>query len=204
MTAIERKERRRSMVHQVLIAGFGGQGVLTCGQILALAAMTEGKYVTWMPSYGPEQRGGTACCVVTMSDRPIGSPMAEKVTAALIFNEPSLVKYEPVLEDGSILILDSCIVQAQDRCGRHVVYHVPADTIAKKEGLMRAGNIVMLGSYIAAGGVVSMDAVGEAIARYLGKKKADMVGVNQKALMAGWRFVSGLQAGPEESFKRAV
>jgi len=192
------------MFHQVVIAGFGGQGVLTCGQILALAGLIEGKHVTWMPSYGPEQRGGTASCVVTISDRPIGSPLAEKLSAALIFNEPSLVKYEPLLSDGSLLVLDSCIVRAHGGCGRHLVYAVPADTIARKAGLARASNIVMLGSYIAAGGVVEMEAAREAIARYLGPAKAHVVEVNREALAAGWRFVHGLQAGPERSFKRAV
>ncbi len=192
------------MYHQVLMAGFGGQGVLTCGQVLALAAMIEGKFVTWMPSYGPEQRGGTACCVVTLSDRPIGSPLAENLSAALIFNKPSLDKFEPQLSNGSLLILNSCIIHAYAGCSRHHVYHVPADTIAQKAGLRRAGNIVMLGSYIAAAEVVSIQAVREAIVKYLGSAKPHLVGVNQKALAAGQRYMHGLWAGSERSLKRAV
>lgn len=192
------------MYHQVVIAGFGGQGVLTCGQILAVAGMIEGRHVTWMPSYGPEQRGGTASCVVTLSDRPIGSPLAEKLTAALIFNQPSLAKYEPLLCDGSLLVVDSCIVRTGDMSGRHFVYAVPADTIARKAGLARAGNIVMLGAYVAAGEIVTLEAVREAIARYLGPSKAHVVGVNLEALAAGWHFVRGLQAGPERSYEHAV
>lgn len=192
------------MYHQVLIAGFGGQGVLMCGQILALAAMIEGKHVTWMPSYGPEQRGGTASCVVTLSDRPIGSPLAEKVSAALIFNRPSLAKYEPQLADGSLLILDSSIVQAHTGCERHVVYHVPADTMARKAGLKKAGNIVILGAYLAATGVVSFEAVRKAISTYLGPAKAHLVPVNLKALEAGENLIRRFRATPEGSLKRAV
>lgn len=193
------------MYHQVLIAGFGGQGVLLCGQILALAAMIEGKHVTWMPSYGPEQRGGTASCVVTLSDRPIGSPLAEKLSAAMIFNRPSLLKYEPQLSDGSLLILNSSIVQAHSGYDRHHVYHVPADTIAKKAGLRRAGNIVMMGAYLAATGVVSFEAAREAIAHHLGQAKAHLVAVDLKALAAGQSFMRAFQAGPSErSLKRAV
>lgn len=192
------------MIHQVVIAGFGGQGVLTCGQILALAGTIEGKHVTWMPTYGPEQRGGTASCVVTLSDRPIGSPLAERLSGAMIFNGPSLAKYEPRLPDGSVLVVDSCIVRVHGGYERHFVYAVPADTLARKVGLARAGNIVMLGSYIAASGVVSVESAREAITRYLGPHKSHLVGVNGEALAVGWRFVQGLQAGPERSFSRAV
>ena len=192
------------MFHQVLIAGFGGQGVLTCGQVLALAAMIEGKYVTWMPSYGPEQRGGTACCVVTISDRPIGSPLAENLSSALIFNKPSLAKFEPQLSDGSILILNSCMVRASAECERHYVYPVPADTIALKAGLRRAANIVMLGCYVASADVVSIRAVREAIAGYLGPAKPDLVEVNQKALAAGYRYAHKLPASSGPPLKHAV
>jgi 2-oxoglutarate ferredoxin oxidoreductase subunit gamma len=192
------------MYHQVLIAGFGGQGVLSCGQVLALAAMIEGKHVTWMPSYGPEQRGGTARCVVTVSDRPIGSPLAEKLSAALIFNQPSLVKFLPQLSDGSVLLVNSCMVKADAGCARHHLYEVPADTMARKEGLIKSGNIIMLGSYIAAGGVVSIEAAHEAVAAHLEKAKPHLIEVNRKALAAGYRFVQELWGGPEGMFKRTA
>ncbi|MCE5243487.1 MAG: 2-oxoacid:acceptor oxidoreductase family protein [Syntrophobacteraceae bacterium] len=191
------------MIHQVLIAGFGGQGVLMAGQVLALAALVEGKQVTWMPSYGPEQRGGTACCVVTISDRPIGSPLPEKLSAALIFNRPSLIKYEPLLNDGSLVILNSSIVQAKDECRRHYAYHVPADALARTAGLAKAGNVVMLGSYVEASGIVSPAAVEEALAGYLGPAKQHLMEANRKALAAGQHFVHDLwvQSGtlPEEA-----
>lgn len=177
------------MNHQVLIAGFGGQGVLTCGQILAMAGMIEGKQVAWMPSYGPEQRGGTAYCVVTISDRPIGSPLLEGLSGALIFNEPSLTKFRPMFREGSLVILNSCIVQDYVGLPGRTVYHVPADTIAQRVGLRKAGNMVMLGSYVEASGVVSVEAAREAVAAYLGASKAHYVKVNQEALAAGLRAI---------------
>jgi len=182
------------MYHQVLIAGFGGQGVLSCGVVLALAAMIEDRHVTWMPSYGPEQRGGTARCVVTISDRPIGSPLMEKLAGALIFNQPSLTRFLPALPDGSFLILDSCIVRATPECHHHHLFEVPGETLARETGLSRAGNFVMLGSYIAASGVVSIEAANEAIARYLGSSKPHLVEANQKALAAGYHYLEVLKA----------
>ncbi|MFZ5646653.1 MAG: 2-oxoacid:acceptor oxidoreductase family protein [Bacillota bacterium] len=185
------------MYEQVIIAGFGGQGVLTCGQILALAAMAEGKYVTWMPSYGPEQRGGTASCVVTLSDRPIGSPLAEDPTAALVFNRPSLVKFEPRVKAGGLLLINSSIIKAHHQRADLVSYRVPADEIARRMGLSKAANVVMLGSYLAVSRVVSVEAVKTALGQYLGAKKQHLVEVNLKALAAGQDFVTvpGLAVG---------
>lgn len=179
------------MYHQVLIAGFGGQGVLTCGQVLALAAKMEGRHVTWMPSYGPEQRGGTACCVVTVSDRRIGSPLAENLTAELIFNKPSLVKFGPLLIEGGLLILNSSMVKTDAQRSDLIVRQVPAEEIARDAGMRRAGNIVLLGAYLAASGAVSFDATMEALVEYLGPAKESLAEVNRKALTAGWNFVSG-------------
>jgi len=180
------------MYSQVLIAGFGGQGVLTCGQVLALAAALEGRHVTWMPSYGPEQRGGTACCVVTISDRRIGSPLAENISTALIFNNPSLVKFEPQLSKGGILILNSSMVKTDPARCDLMIHRVPADEIAGEEGMRRAGNIVMLGACLAAGSLVSVDAALEAVEKYLGPTKQHLVEVNRKALTAGWNFIAGI------------
>jgi 2-oxoglutarate ferredoxin oxidoreductase subunit gamma len=180
------------MHHQVLIAGFGGQGILTCGQVLALAASMEGKHVTWMPSYGPEQRGGTAYCVVTLSDRRIGSPLAENLTAALIFNKPSLVKFEPQLIEGGLLILNSSMVKTDVQRSDLIVCQVPADEIAREAGMRRTGNIVLLGAYLAASNAVSFDATMEAIVEYLRPARESLVEVNRKALTAGWDFMSGI------------
>ncbi len=184
------------MYHQILIAGFGGQGVLTCGQVLALAASMEGRHVTWMPSYGPEQRGGTAYCVVTLSDRRIGSPLAENLTAALIFNKPSMIKFEPQLIEGGLLILNSSMVKTGAQRSELIVHQVPADEIAREAGMRRASNIVLLGAYLAASSAVSFDATMEAIVEYLGPARKSLVEVNRKALTAGWNFMSGRTSIP--------
>jgi 2-oxoglutarate ferredoxin oxidoreductase subunit gamma len=189
------KERVTGMYEQVVMAGFGGQGVLTCGQILSLAAMAEGKYVTWMPSYGPEQRGGTANCVVTLADRPIGSPLPEKLTAALIFNQPSLVKFQSRLKKGGLLVINSSIVQTRGCFSDITSLLVPADEIARGVGLVKAANLVMLGTYLAASEMVSAGAVREAIRKYLGASKQHLLVANLAALEAGQLHI---QAGDGE------
>lgn len=191
------------MYHQVLFAGFGGQGVLACGQVLALAALIEGRQATWMPSYGPEQRGGTASCVVTISDGPIGSPLAERLSGALIFNRPSMVKFLPLMSEGSVVILNSCMVEVSSLSHRSRLFHVPADDIAREAGTSRSGNIVMLGSYIEACGIVSFAAAGEAIGEYL-ETRSHLVDANRKALEAGQRFMRGLWAGSERELRQVV
>lgn len=178
------------MFNQVIIAGFGGQGVLTCGQILALAGMADGRHVTWMPSYGPEQRGGTASCVVTLSDRPIGSPIAEDPSAGLIFNKPSLLKFEPIIKSGGLLMVNSSIIKVRPERADLDTYRVPADEIARRLGLAKAANIVMLGSYLAVSGVVSDGALESALRQFLGAKKQHLVEVNMKALNAGRGYVA--------------
>ncbi len=192
------RERMIGMYQQVIIAGFGGQGVLTCGQVLALAAMTDGKYVTWMPSYGPEQRGGTANCVVTLADRPIGSPLPEELGAALVFNQPSLAKFQPRLKKGGLIVVNSSIVRVRDRCSDIAVHLVPADEIARRTGLSKAANLVMLGSYLALSGAVSAEAVKEAVKIYLGKSKQHLVEINLAALEAGLFHLQAGAGGGEE------
>lgn len=180
------------MYEQVLMAGFGGQGVLTCGQILTLAAMKEGIYVTWMPSYGPEVRGGTAYCVVTLADRPIGSPLPEEPSAALIFNRPSLDKFAHRIKSGGLFVLNSSIVQSPVQREDIEISRVPADEIARQAGLARSANIVMLGRYIALSNVVSAGAIEKAIKEYLGASKQHLVEVNLQAFNAGQVMVEEL------------
>ncbi len=156
-----------------------------------------------MPSYGPEQRGGTASCVVTISDGPIGSPLAERLSGALVFNRPSMVKFLPLMSEGSVAILNSCMVKASSRSCRARLFHVPADDIARDAGTSRSANIVMLGSYIEACGIVSFAAAGEAIAEYL-ETRIHLVEANRKALEAGRRFMRGLWVGSERELRHAV
>lgn len=171
------------------MAGFGGQGILTCGQILAVAAMNEGKRVTWVPSYGPEQRGGTANCVVTISDRAIGSPLMEEPGAALIFNQPSLDKYGRVVKSGGLLVINSDLVQLNGSLDVMNIYRVPAEKAAEELGSTRVVNSIMLGCYVAVSGVVSLSSVEDACREYF-KAKPEIVEINLRALQEGSRLAA--------------
>jgi len=133
------------MQTEIIIAGFGGQGVLFGGQLLTYAAMDEGKEVTWIPSYGPEMRGGTANCTVVISDDEIGSPMVSNPQAAIVMNLPSLDKYEPLIKPGGVLVINESMVDRKPLRKDINVVMVKANDIAEKLGDRRLSNMVMLG-----------------------------------------------------------
>lgn len=159
--------------HDVVMAGFGGQGLMAIGKLLAKAAMDEGRNVTWLPSYGPEMRGGTANCVVVVDDEPIGSPCVEHARAAIVMNRPSYDKFEPTLCQGGLLVVNSSLIdQVESRSDLQTVL-VPANDLAEAEGSPKAANMVMLGAYIAHSGVVNPATIEHAIAKsYAGDKQA--------------------------------
>ena len=134
------------MQTEILIAGFGGQGILFAGQVLAYAAMDAGNIVTWIPSYGPEMRGGTANCAVVIADSAIGSPLVPRPGVCLVMNKPSLLKYEPMLAPGGLLLWNSSLIDLQPARDDLRAVAVPANEIAEKEGSARAANMVMLGA----------------------------------------------------------
>lgn len=170
---------------ETLIAGFGGQGILLMGQILAEAAMDEGFHATWFPSYGPEMRGGTANCATIISDQEIGAPICLKYDAVIVMNEPSLAKFGPVCKPGGLLLVNSDMVPV--RCERTDVdaHYVPAVTLARDAGIERAANVVMLGALIGARESVSPEAVERAIRLRLGGKRPEAIEPNMRALRAG-------------------
>ncbi|MDA3847674.1 MAG: 2-oxoacid:acceptor oxidoreductase family protein [Vallitaleaceae bacterium] len=177
------------MIEKVIMAGFGGQGIMSIGQMLAYAGMTESKEVSWLPSYGPEMRGGTANCHVIVSDTEVASPVVYDATAALILNKPSLYKFEDsVKKDGFLLINSSLIDVKTDREDVHA-YYIPANDIALELGNIRIANMVMLGAYIALSQVVKMDSIIESLKKVLGKAKENLVEVNVKALLKGASIV---------------
>ncbi len=174
----------------IVMAGFGGQGLMAIGKILAKAAMEEGRNVTWMPSYGPEMRGGTANCVVIIDDEPIGSPVLKRTQAAIVMNKQSIDKFEPsVVERGLIVVNTSLIDRKVERKDLKVVY-VAANELAEKEGSGKAANMVMLGAYVAATGVVKPEAVEHAIEKTFEGKK----GASEASIKA---FRKGLEAGKQ-------
>jgi 2-oxoglutarate ferredoxin oxidoreductase subunit gamma len=173
------------MLEQNLFAGFGGQGVLLMGQLLAYAGMLEDKYVSWLPAYGPEMRGGTANCSVNISDEPIGSPVVSKATTVVAMNRPSLDKFEPAVQPGGMLFINSSIIDKKAERDDIQVYYVPCNEISEELGNGRVANMVMLGAYIAKTKCVDIENVLTALLSKLGEKKAHLIPLNREALLKG-------------------
>ena len=173
------------MEAQFLIAGFGGQGILLIGQLMAKAAMHEGKNVSWMPSYGPEMRGGEANCAVVISSEPIGSPLVTEPPVAVIMNLPSLTKFEPTMETGGILLYNTSLIDAAPQRKDIKILPIPCNDIAESLGNGRVANMVMLGAIIAATNAISLDSAMDALKGVFGEKKADLLPLNRRAMEAG-------------------
>jgi 2-oxoglutarate ferredoxin oxidoreductase subunit gamma len=169
----------------VLMAGFGGQGMLLAGKILAHAAMAEGKEVSWLPSYGPEMRGGTANVTVCIGDRPIASPLVTQPRALLVMNLPSLEKFAPRVRPGGLIVVNTSLVHRDPKREDCTVVGVDARHVAGLAGSERAANFVMLGAYVAASGVVGADSVEREIAGEFTGAKARHVPANVAAFQAG-------------------
>jgi 2-oxoglutarate ferredoxin oxidoreductase subunit gamma len=175
----------------IVMAGFGGQGLMAIGKILAKAAMEEGRQVTWMPSYGPEMRGGTANCIVVIDDDPIGSPMVQRTHAAIVMNKQSMDKFEPtVLADGLIVVNTSLIDRRVARGDIKALY-VAATELAEKEGSPKAANMVMLGAYVGAAKVVKPETVEHAIAANFEGKRGNLGEINIRAFRKGLAAAAG-------------
>ena len=176
------------MKQEIIISGFGGQGVMVMGQLLTYAGMLEGKQVSWMPSYGPEMRGGTANCAVIIDDSYIGAPMVHEPTAAVVLNLPSLDKFEKtVLPNGALIINSSLIEKTVVRKDINA-YYVPINDIASELGNPKVVNMVALGALLAATKAVSIEAVMDAFGKKFASKPK-IVEVNREALMRGYNAV---------------
>jgi len=173
------------MQHQLVIAGFGGQGVLLAGQLIAYAGMYEDKHVSWLPSYGPEMRGGTANCVVTVSGAPISSPLADEPDSALIFNLPSLNKFEPMLRQGGTLIVNSSLVNQDVSRDDILTVVVPANGIADELGDIKVANMVMLGAFLAVQPIVRIETVIQALTKKLPRHRLNLLDMNRQAIEKG-------------------
>ncbi|SCZ02906.1 2-oxoacid:acceptor oxidoreductase family protein [Alkaliphilus peptidifermentans] len=171
---------------KIIMAGFGGQGVMSMGQLLTYAGMIENKQVSWLPSYGPEMRGGTANCSVIVSDTPVGSPIiTEDATAAIVMNLPSLTKFEGNLKSGGNIIINSSLIEKKASRTDVNAYYVPANEIANEIGNNKVANMIMLGAYLELTKVVSIDTVVEALKKVFGPSKQDLVPLNKEALERG-------------------
>ncbi len=159
------------MEERVVMAGFGGQGVMAIGQLLTYGGMVENKFVSWLPSYGPEMRGGTANCGVIVSDEPVGSPVVVDSTSAIVMNKPSLDKFEDTLAKGGRLFINSSLIEQKAKREDIDVYYIPANEIANEIGNDRVANMVMLGAYLEASKVVDVESVLEGFTKVFGEKE---------------------------------
>ena len=178
------------MKEQCIFAGFGGQGMLLIGKFLAEAGMESGKHVSWLPSYGPEMRGGTANCSVVVSDKPVASPLIAQADTILAMNKPSLLKFQGDVKPGGLLLINSSIIDIKtERTDVDAVY-VPCNEIAESVGNLKGPNVVFLGAYVAKKpDVISREAIVEAMRVELGERKARFLEGNIKALDAGIAYV---------------
>ena len=179
------------MQTEIVFSGFGGQGVLFAGQILAFAGMDAGLEVTWLPSYGPEMRGGTANCTVIIADEEIGSPQVHHPRGAVVMNLPSLDKYEPVLAQGGVLIINASLVNRGATRSDIVSISVPANEIAEKLGNKRLTNMVLLGALLEKLPVLPMAALDEALKNHLPERHRKFLSANLEALKLGADFARG-------------
>lgn len=177
------------MEEKIISAGFGGQGILLIGKLLALAGMSEGKHVSWVPSYGPEMRGGTANCTVIISDEEISSPLTATPDSIIIMNKPSLKAFEPSLKENGVLIMNSSLIDIKPERKDIRIVSVPANEIAEKRvGNEKTANMVMLGAYIAQTQIVKMSSIKKALEEEMRGPKAKFLPLNKKALDLGAKF----------------
>ncbi len=173
------------MQTEIIIAGFGGQGVLFGGQLLAYAGMDEGKHVTWIPAYGPEMRGGTANCTTIISDEEIGSPFVHFPSAVIAMNRPSLDKYEDQVAKGGLLVVNSSMLDRDVKRTDIRVVSVDAGVIAERLGDMRMTNMVLLGAFLANVPVLPMRAIENALNSHLPIRHQRLLEKNFEALKEG-------------------
>jgi 2-oxoglutarate ferredoxin oxidoreductase subunit gamma len=175
------------MYNEVIIAGFGGQGVLLVGKLLAYAGMKAGLEVTWMPAYGPEMRGGTCNCTVVLSDTPVGSPISRNPHAAVVLNLQSIDKFEPTVRPGGILVVNTSLINREVRRHDVTVVSVPANQIALEHGSAKAANMVALGAFLGASGLVGPGLVKDVLSEtFAGREK--LVTLNHACLATGFEI----------------
>jgi len=179
------------MQEEIIISGFGGQGALFAGQLLAYAAMDSGYHVTWIPSYGPEMRGGKARCTVIISDEEIGSPLVRRPSAAIVLNIPSMEAFEPAVKPGGVLVVNSSLVHQESERTDIRAFHIPASDLATELGNVRLANVICLGALVQAIGVVSLEAVEQALDEHLPERHRQLLAANKAALRKGAELVGG-------------
>ncbi len=176
------------MTNEILIAGFGGQGVLFAGKCLAYEGLEENKQVSWLPSYGPEMRGGTASCGVIISDDPVGSPIVSKPTILIAMNLPSLDRYENDTVAGGKIFVDSSLIAREVERKDVDAYYIPATRLANELGTPTLANMIILGKMIKETGLVTLESATEAMKHVVSAKRASLLEANIKALETGFNY----------------
>lgn len=177
------------MQHEIIISGFGGQGALFAGQLIAYGALAEGKHVTWIPSYGPEMRGGTANCTVIISDEEIGSPLVRQPTAAIVLNPPSFDRYAPLIQKGGILFVNASLISGESNRRDIRTVSIPANDIAAQLGGAQMANVVMVGALVKATGAVRIETLDHVLEDHVSARHRDKLDANKQALRRGAAIV---------------
>lgn len=172
-------------MEEILIAGFGGQGVMSMGQLIAYAGMKEGKCVSWLPSYGPEQRGGTANCAVVISREQVGSPLVSLPTTAIVLNNPSYEKFESTVRPGGLLIVNASLISKESQRTDIKVLNIKATDLANELGNPRVANMILLGAFLEETGLLSDSSILGALEKVLSPEKHYLLEINQRAVELG-------------------
>ncbi len=176
------------MTTEILIAGFGGQGILFAGKFLAYKGLIEGKQVSWLPSYGPEMRGGTANCSVIVSDDPVGSPIVSNPDVLVVMNLPSLDKYEKTVKKGGMILVDETLISRKVEREDVSVFYIPATKLAADMGAPTLANIVITGKLISVCDGISAENIEGAMKKVVSARHADLLSVNLKAIETGMNY----------------
>lgn len=176
------------MTTKILIAGFGGQGILFAGKAIAYTGLKAGKEVSWLPSYGPEMRGGTANCSVTVSDEPIGSPIVDKPNVLIAMNLPSLEKYYNETESKGYIIFDSSLITKQDTREDVITVGIPATKLASDNGLDGLANMIILGKTLKETGILTIEQIESSLSQMVPAKKAELLKSNIRAIELGYNY----------------
>ncbi|OQY25366.1 MAG: 2-oxoacid:ferredoxin oxidoreductase subunit gamma [Anaerolineaceae bacterium 4572_32.1] len=181
------------MHEEIIVSGFGGQGALFAGQLLTYTGMDAGYQVTWIPSYGPEMRGGTAHCTVILSDDPIGSPIIRRPTLAIVMNPPSMEKYEALVKPGGVLVVNSTLVREKSKRDDLGTVYVPANDLATELGNVKMANVVLLGALLATRPILSVEALKQAMEDHIPERRKHIIEPNKRALDRGIEYAQKVE-----------
>jgi 2-oxoglutarate ferredoxin oxidoreductase subunit gamma len=177
------------MHEEVIISGFGGQGALFAGQLLTYTGMDEGWHVTWIPSYGPEMRGGTAHCIIILSSDDIGSPIIRRPSLCIVMNPPSMDKYEPLVRPGGLLVANSTLARAKSAREDIQAVYIPANELAAELGNVKMANVVLLGAMLGMREILPIESVKRTLDEHIPERRKHIIEPNKRALDRGVQFV---------------